>query len=155
MSAPLPRAWLTGRVTFEADFEKTYQLLTAEDFDVARQIVLASRPDGFKAAENCSGTVEWRRREPEHLALRVVADDSCVLVLSELDYPGWRAKVDGASTSILRTDGILRGLAVPAGEHEVVFDYRPMSVPAGAAISIVTLALVAGLLIWIGRKSQR
>jgi hypothetical protein len=150
----LPRAWLTGRVTLESDMEKTYQLLAAEGFDVTRQVVLASLPDGFKAAESCSGTTEWRRREPEHLALHVAADGPCVLALSELDYPGWRASVDGVSAPILRTDGILRGLALPSGEHEVVLEYRPVSVWVGAAISVMTLALAAVLLVW-GRRKNR
>ena len=98
--------------------------------------------------------VEWRRREPEHLALHVAVDSPCVLVLSELDYPGWRAAVDGASAPILRTDGILRGLALPSGEHEVAFDYRPVSVSVGAVISVLTLALAAVLLVWGGRKNR-
>ena len=154
---PLPRAWLMGRVILEPDMEKTYQLLAAEGFDPARQVVLASQPDGFKAGENCGGgesRVEWRRREPEHLALHVAVDSPCVLVLSELDYPGWRATVDGVSASILRTDGILRGLALPSGEHEVAFDYRPISVSAGAVISVLTLALAAVLLVRGGRKNR-
>jgi hypothetical protein len=155
VSDPLPRAWLTGRVTLEPDMEKTYQLLGAEGFDLARQVVLASQPDGFVAAENCGGTVEWRQREPEHLALHVAVDSPCVLVLSELDYPGWRASVDGTSVPILRTDGILRALALPTGEHEVVFDYRPASVAVGATVSAVTLALAVGLVVWQSRKRRR
>jgi uncharacterized membrane protein YfhO len=71
-----------------------------------------------------------------------------------VDYPGWRATVDGVSAPILQTDGILRGLALPSGEHEVAFDYRPISVSAGAVISVLTLALAAGLLVWGGRKNR-
>jgi len=151
---PLPRAWLTGQVTVEPDMEKTYQLLTAEGFDVAQQVVLASQPAGFNASENCGGAVEWGHREPEHLALHVAVDSPCVLVLSELDYPGWRASVDGGPVPILRADGILRGLALPSGEHEVVLEYRPVSVWIGAAISVITLALAAVLLVW-GRRKNR
>ena len=150
----LPRAWLTGRVILEPDMEKTYALLAAADFDPARQVVLASQPDGFAASENCGGTLEWRSREPDHLALHVAVDNPCILVLSELDYPGWRAAVDGALAPILRTDGILRGLALPTGEHEVAFDYHPVSVSVGAAISVLTLALAAVLLVWGGRKNR-
>ena len=154
---PLPRAWLTGRVTLEPDMEKTYQLLAAADFDPAQQVVLASQPDGFAASENCGGgesRLDWRRRDPEHLALRAAVDSPCVLVLSELLYPGWRAAVDGQAAPILRADGILRGLVLPAGEHEVTFDYRPLSVSVGAVISVLTLALAAGLLVWGGRKNR-
>jgi hypothetical protein len=36
---------------------------------------------------------------------------------------------------------------VPAGQHTLVFAYRPMSVVVGATISLVALVLAAGLLI--------
>jgi hypothetical protein len=44
-----------------------------------------------------------------------------VLVVSENDYPGWRAYVDGQSVPIVRVNYNLRGVVVPQGEHEITF----------------------------------
>ena len=54
------------------------------------------------------------------------------LVVSEIDYPGWCADIDGISVSIERAqlDGLrtpLRTLRVPAGTHRIRFEYRPFS----------------------------
>jgi uncharacterized membrane protein YfhO len=68
--------------------------------------------------------------------------------LSENHYPGWRAYVDGHLVDTLRVDYNLRGVSLPAGEHEVEFIYRPKSVLIGAAISLLTLI---GLVIWCQR----
>jgi uncharacterized membrane protein YfhO len=66
-------------------------------------------------------------------------------VLTDLAYPGWTARVDGAPAEILLADGSFRAVAVPAGSHRVEFRYRPISVYAGAAISAAALL---GLLVW-------
>ena len=75
-----------------------------------------------------------------------------MLVLSENDYPGWRAYVDGAAASIVRVNYGLRGVLVPAGEHQVTFVYRPWSIIAGALISLST-ALLLGLFCFAKRKA--
>ena len=47
------------------------------------------------------------------------------LVLSEMDFPGWVARIDGNEVPFHRANGIFRALCVPGGEHEVVFEFHP------------------------------
>jgi hypothetical protein len=61
---------------------------------------------------------------------------------------GWTATVDGTRVPVYRTDGFLQGVVVPAGSHEVRFRYDPVSFRAGAAASLVGLALVGAVLAW-------
>jgi hypothetical protein len=75
-----------------------------------------------------------------------------LLVLSENHYPGWRASVDGEPAEIKRVNYNQRGVAVPAGKHLVTFVYRPGSVLAGLAVSLVTLA---GLSLWAAGVGAR
>ena len=76
-------------------------------------------------------------------ALKVVTPAAGLLVLSEIDYPGWRARLDGARVPILTKDGILRSLNLPAGEHQVVLTFVPLSMYAGLGLAIAAvLALV-------------
>jgi hypothetical protein len=58
-----------------------------------------------------------------------------LLVLSEMWYPGWQALDNGKPSSILRTDGILRGVYLKVGSHTLAFEYRPWTVRVGLAIS--------------------
>jgi hypothetical protein len=79
------------------------------------------------------------------IELTAYASTRGLLVLSELYYPGWQARVNGASVAINEVDGGLRGVEVPSGDSTVTFDYSPVSVWAGAALSGLTfLAVLLG-----------
>ncbi len=67
-------------------------------------------------------------------------------------FPGWRAYLDGVEIPIYRTNYLFRGVVVPAGQHSLVYAYRPTSVLIGAAISLLAVAIAAGLLI-VKRRS--
>jgi len=66
-----------------------------------------------------------------------------LLVLSEADYPGWRATIDGQPAAIRRVDHALRGLAVPAGDHDVELRYRPRSFQVGMTLTLLALIVLA------------
>jgi hypothetical protein len=74
----------------------------------------------------------------------VESNDACVLVLSEVYYPWWRASVDDVDVGVIRVNHTMVGVAVPSGSHVVRLRLQPTSVWVGGAISVV-----AGL-VWIG-----
>lgn len=64
------------------------------------------------------------------------------LVLAEPWYPGWQALVDGVPTEVVPANGWMRAVRVPAGLHQVVFQYRPRGLLPGFLISLLSIALV-------------
>ncbi|HEY6050589.1 MAG TPA: YfhO family protein, partial [Thermoanaerobaculia bacterium] len=78
---------------------------------------------------------------PERVVAEVSSDAAGILVLTDVAYPGWKARADGNPAEILLADGVFRGVALPAGSHRVVFAYRPASVIAGGAISAAALVV--------------
>jgi uncharacterized membrane protein YfhO len=76
-------------------------------------------------------------------------------VLTDLDYPGWKATVDGHDVPIERVDYLLRGVPIPAGTSEVEFRYEPASYRVGWIISAIsTLAVLIALLVgWRRRRA--
>jgi hypothetical protein len=81
---------------------------------------------------------------PNRLVVETDLDTPGLLILSEMWYPGWQARDNGAETTILRTDVMLRGVYLDAGSHTVELEYRPWTVQVGLAItSIVALVLFA------------
>ena len=76
-----------------------------------------------------------------HIAVKVTASNPGTLVLSELYYPGWEARVNGSPEHISEVHGGLRGIAIPQGESSVTLDYAPGSVTLGAILSVLTFAL--------------
>jgi hypothetical protein len=77
--------------------------------------------------------------------ITVSATGPGVLVLSEIDYPGWTVAVDGAPRPVSSTAGLLRSVILEAGAHTVVFKFAPWPVYAGLAIGAVVWGLL-GLL---------
>ena len=71
-----------------------------------------------------------------------------LLVLADLDYPGWQATLDGHDVAIQRKHGTMRGVPMPAGPHRVVFRYDPALLWLGLALTGVGLG---GALLSLGR----
>ncbi len=64
-------------------------------------------------------------------------------VLSEVYYPlGWNAFIDGQKADYVKTDYVLRGMFIPAGNHEIEFRFEPKSYTTGRTITIISNSLV-------------
>ena len=60
-----------------------------------------------------------------------------LLVLSEIIYPGWHVYVDGSERPIQQPLGILRGVVLEAGEHNIVFSFQPVSISFGLSLAVL------------------
>ena len=73
------------------------------------------------------------------VTLDVDAPTAGVVVLHDVSYPGWTARVDGAAKPVLRADLLFRGVEVPAGHHTVEFAFQPFS-PANLTAAATSFA---------------
>jgi|GEM_PF-841247 len=100
------------------------------------------------AAETSLNLLEYR---PNRITLLVNNPVPGLLTISEAVYPGWTAFIDGQSAPILQANGLFRSVVLPAAlddhPHEVTFVYTPASFRLGAAVSVMGLSLVIGLLV--------
>ncbi len=148
--AALPRARLVGRVLAARDGEEAAGILRRPGFDHATTVVLEAPAELAREGGPVGGRVEWLERGTDRVRLEVEADRDAVLVLSETDYPGWQAEVDGSPAEILRADLAFRAVVLRAGKHAVEFRYRPPWLGKGILAS--TLSLAAALAIGLVRR---
>ena len=87
------------------------------------------------------------RYEPNRIVAAARAGGPALLVVSDVDYPGWRASVDGRAAPILRANYVLRAIPIPAGDHTVTLTFFPTTFAAGAAVSLISVLAVALFLI--------
>jgi hypothetical protein len=64
-----------------------------------------------------------------------------LLVVSEINYPGWKVWVDGRLAEIETTNGLFRSVQIEEGQHHIVFTFHPWWIYLGAGIAGSTWAI--------------
>jgi hypothetical protein len=148
----LPRAYLVHAVVVEPDRKRALAQLQAASFDPREQaIVDRPVPDlGSPGEEEERARIRDLSSERVSVDARCSAD--CLLVLTDLDYPGWEARVDGERAEIVRVNTLFRGVRLPPGEHRIVYSYRPASFRYGAAVSSAAAGLVVCGVLFAGLR---
>jgi hypothetical protein len=149
----LPRVWLVHQVEDHPE-KALLDRLNDPAFDPQRVALLTGASSCELAEPTRSEDVRIIHRGHNQVEIEVDADADGLLVLSEIFYPGWRVTIDGQPASILQTNYVLRGVCVLAGRHRVVFSFAPSSLRIGAAVSFLSLLLVAvaGVKLWRDRS---
>ena len=95
---------------------------------------------------------------PNRLVYKTSCDQEEFAVFSEIWYgpnKGWTAYIDGEKVETdgfnhIRVNYLLRGMKIPAGEHEIVFEFKPQTFADGEKVSLasslIILLLIGG---WI------
>jgi hypothetical protein len=156
-----------------AQRDEALDALLSADFDPRREAILSEAPSPSEAAavsvapSSLTGPtldapadyvpppVRIERPSPNEVVAFTSNAHPSLLVLSDVYFPGWEATVDDVSTPVLRANHMMRAVAVPAGEHRVVFRFvRPPGFRAGLWGSAVGLvALVAIVVYSTGRSA--
>ncbi len=118
--------------------------LSARETAVVSAPAPATAPGGSVRVEDASAGY-WR--------FAVETDADRLLYVSEVDYPGWRATVDGENVPIVRANHAFIGVPIPRGARTVELEFEPASLRVGAAIT--SLAGAAMALLFLLRRGRR
>jgi len=154
-----PRTFLVDHYRVEND-DAAIATLHDGTIDLHRHVLLESDPPPNERPEAASspegpGTTSVVQYLSSRVEIQTHSTGPRILVLTDLFYPGWQAYVDGRPAPLYRADYAFRGVPVPAGDHVVEFEYRPLSFMLGAAISGVTLLALLrwwAMSTWMQRK---
>ncbi|MFT5586068.1 MAG: hypothetical protein ACI9VR_003665, partial [Cognaticolwellia sp.] len=134
-----PRAWLTpgGRPAANErealDFLRTgYAFRQAPAIQALKRRLPTEGEITPLVVEDLGGTVR--------IPIPVGAD-SGVLVLADRWEPEWRVQVDGQDADLLQVGGLFRGVILPPGAEEVVFEYRLWTWGWGLGLGAIGLLL--------------
>ncbi|MFT7434409.1 MAG: hypothetical protein ACI8UX_000196 [Psychromonas sp.] len=160
-----PQAQLNAEALGNAWFVDSLKVVPSADQE------LASLGEGFKPSEvaitqehfvsqsrvyysNDSSQIILTSYAPNKLVYKSTSSANQFAVFSEIFYRGnkdWISFIDGQQTDHIKVNYVLRGLEVPAGQHEIVFEFKPKSVEYGKVIDLVAsigLVLVFGTFIF-------
>lgn len=146
--AATPRAWLVPEVEVVTEADAAPERMLEPGWEPLRTaFVYDALPAGLGTGA-LQGDAAVTSYEQDRIVVRATASRPALLVLADNYYEGWDATVDGADTPILRVNHTFRGVVVPAGEHEVVFTFRPAGLMAGLWIYLAVLAALAAYGAW-------
>ncbi len=139
----LPRAYFARRILAAKDDGESLRLL--ESLDPAQATVVLGLDRGVQADPRGVVTVSEDGEQAYRLHYRTATP--ALLKLSVPYFPGWSATVDGASCAIVRADHALMGIAVPAGEKDLVVRFHSGYFGWGSALTALTAAIAGAMLL--------
>jgi hypothetical protein len=144
---PLPRAFVVGAAESVADPGAAFDRIKVPEFDPAKLVYIqggVSTLNGDPGATPATVT----RDGTDGVTIHVTTRGAGYLVLSDAFFPGWQATLDGRSATVLQADLAFRAVYLPgAGDHTVIFRYRPIWWPIGWVIAGLTAIATLALLI--------
>ncbi len=140
------RAWFVDTACWHPD-NKAVQTALVEDWNPKQVVHLLGKGDCPQpASANEDGdVVQGVSDNSDNLSVQVTTTRAGWLVLADTYYPGWGATVDGKTTDIQQANLMFRAVQVPAGAHEVRFEYHFRWMWPGILVSIASLLIVVVL----------
>ena len=113
----------------------------------------------FQPVEDSTAKIQLVENLNDKVTYKSSARTNQFAVFSEIYYDkGWNAFIDGSKTDIIRVDYVLRGLSIPAGDHNIEFRFEPKSYSLGNTITtwcsiLGYLLLIVAIVVTVRKKS--
>jgi uncharacterized membrane protein YfhO len=158
----LGNCWLVKNIQFVKDANAEMNSLgnfNPADTAVVQESFKSFIP--FQPEADSAATISLVKNDNDIVTYTFNAASNQFAVFSEVYYEnGWKAYIDGKETPIVKVNYVLRGLAVPAGKHDIRFEFKPNGYIKGRKITSVAQVLLGILLLsalfmeWRKRKSK-
>ena len=157
----LGNAWFVNEAKVVAD--QNQEILSIRELNADSLAIITQDQKELiglkKTSKDSTATITLKNYKTEELTYTSTNTQTGLAVFSEMYYPhGWIATIDGKETPIARVNYALRGLSVPAGQHEIVFKFVPSVVKTGSTIMLISnilllLVILGGLFIVFKKKA--
>lgn len=131
----VPRAFVAPRHEALPEAELAARLRDP-GFDPRGTVLLDPGAPGGTAG---AGRVErLERRGPNVVEARLAGVTGGWLVVTNVDYPGWRASVDGREAAIVRAYGLMQAVALPDSATVVRLEFEPRFWRIALAVTVLS-----------------
>ena len=162
---PLPRASIFYSVELASSDNNALEQLQDPKLDVWRRVVLVSpesRDQTLKGILHELATTPGVPAQPasivsydsQRVVIQATLNRSGIVMLTDSNYPGWNAYLDGRRVPILSANYLFRGVLTPAGSHTIEFRYEPKSYFYGGFVSLFSLLLLTGWTLGSGKRAR-
>jgi hypothetical protein len=150
-----PRALVPEVVRITEDAAATGRAVVEAGFEARREVAVERDQPGIEAFSGVRGNAAVTDEQNARVTLRAHLDRQGLVVLNDALMDGWSVRVDGRPAAPVHANSVMRGVVVPAGEHEIVWRYAVPGLRLGAVVSAVTFAaLVAAAAVLAARRRR-
>jgi hypothetical protein len=147
------RAFLIDRYR-TGDRAEAIKTMMTPDFDARTEALLETAPSYSSPADTHFENVLPLEYTPQRVVFKVSTDHPTLLVLNDLQYPGWKATVNGRPQPILKAYGFARAVELAAGESQVVYQFAPTGFPYTPWLAALSFFLLFGFSLGQWRASR-
>ncbi|HET6721901.1 MAG TPA: YfhO family protein, partial [Chitinophagaceae bacterium] len=145
----LGNCWLIKNIQYVKDANA--EMNAVGNFNPADTAVVQESFKGsipFEPVYDSSASIALVKNDNDIVTCTFNAVSNQFAVFSEVYYKsGWKAYIDGKEAPIVKVNYVLRGLAVPAGKHDIKFEFKPQGYYTGRSLtsifSIILLVVLA------------
>ncbi|MBW7936646.1 MAG: YfhO family protein, partial [Flavobacteriales bacterium] len=131
-------AWMVNQIVWAEDADDELEKVGKEDLRHIAVIDKRSESDlvGFQPTKDSLASIKLTTYQPNELTYAFESSSDQLVVFSEIFYDkGWQAYIDDSPVDHIRVNYVLRGLKIPAGKHNIVFEFKPTSYEKGVMVS--------------------
>jgi hypothetical protein len=126
---PLSLVYAPSEVQVIPDPAKLLETLARPNFDLSQTVLFPepppSKPLGPEGRAEEGFHYELLQDKADSQDYSIATNRNGWVVFTEVNYPGWTARVDGNPTEIRTADHLLRALYLETGRHQVEFHFEP------------------------------
>ncbi len=153
-------AWAIEEIRYVPSADS--EMVALSDFNPSITVIISDRfkeyTAGVDLTKDSAASVELKYYSPDTLTYISAASKENFVVFSDIYYDkGWNVYIDGEKADYIRVNYVLRGMRIPAGNHEVEFRFEPARYYLGEKISMassVLLVIVLGLSIYFSVRNN-
>ena len=150
---PLPRVYAVGRTELHDGREPWNRLFSGDVLDGRIALVRADQPLALLSGPpGAAGRCQIERHVSDEIQVNCTLERDAMIVFVEQEAPGWSATVDGTPSPILTVNHLMRGVRAGPGPHRLRLVYQPPGRLPSIALSLLSLLVLVGLLLWDRRK---
>ncbi len=150
----VPRAHIVHQAVVKDDHE-TLDYMMGDEFDPMKMVVFSSASDIPETAgsEDHGEMCRVLSYACDEISVDAKLNTPGFLVMSEINYPGWEAYVNGKMTPLLTGNYLFRTVFLEPGKHHVRFVFSPFSLKAGTVVSFMSVVgIIVGLVIFSRKR---
>ena len=137
-------AWFVNKVTFVDTPNE--EIMSLEKMNLRQEAVannsFKEKLANVPALSDSTDKITMTSYDCNELHYDVETKNGGLAVFSEIYYPEWTATLDGKPLELACVDYVLRGAVIPAGKHQIVMEFRPVSVKTTEAIAYVAIVIL-------------